>query len=143
MENANDQPSLAGLAQVKVAFDLSNGEGKTLLTYINVIDDARQSLIKLGVKPQIVIAFRGPATRLVQTDLTQVNPADREYIGKIAEKIDVLRSAEGVENIELCGVSMRFLGTNPRNVVPGVNVVENSWVSLAVYQAKGYGYVAP
>lgn len=143
MENANDQPALAGLAEVKVAFDLSAGDGRTLLTYLNVIDEARQSLIAQGVKPQIVIAFRGPATRLVQTDLTQVNPTDHEYIGKIAKKIDILRVADGVENIELCGVAMRFLGTNPQNVMPGVNVVENSWVSLAAYQARGFGYVAP
>jgi intracellular sulfur oxidation DsrE/DsrF family protein len=142
-QHADDKAALQGLNEVKVIFDLTDGDGKTLNTYLNVVEEARQSLIKQGVKPQIVLAFRGPATRLVQTDQSQIKPEDREYATKIAATIKALSSAEGVAAIEQCGVAVRMVGTKPENVVPGVKVVGNSWISLAGYQAKGYGYISP
>src|SRR5215813_6147104 len=98
-EGPNDQAALSRLSEVKVAFDVTNGDGKALLAQLNVIDETRQSLIKQRVKPQFVIAFRGPATKLVQKDQSQIKPEDREYAAKIAEKINALHSADGVTSI--------------------------------------------
>jgi intracellular sulfur oxidation DsrE/DsrF family protein len=138
-----DQAALSGLTEVKVAFDLTNGNGEALLKQLDVIDETRQSLIKQGVKPYFVITFRGPATKLVQTDQSQIKAEDREYAAKIAEKISALHSADGVASIEQCGVAVRLSGTKPQDVVSGVKVVGNGWISLMAYQAKGYGYISP
>ena len=86
-ETADDKAALAGLSEVKVAFDLTNGDGKALLKQLEVIDETRQSLLKQGVNPEIIIAFRGPATKLVQKDQTQINPEDRDNAAAIAQKI--------------------------------------------------------
>ena len=142
-ETPKDQATLFGLKEVKVAFDLQNGDGKTLLKQLEVIDETRQSLIEQGVKPQFVLTFRGPATTLVQTDQSQIKPENREYVSKIAEKIHELRAADGVNSIEQCAVAVRLSGTKPENVVPDVKVVGNGWISLMAYQAKGYGYIQP
>ncbi|MGE0257598.1 MAG: hypothetical protein AB7H71_10665 [Alphaproteobacteria bacterium] len=45
--------------------------------------------------------------------------------------------------MEQCAVAIRLAGTNPENVLPGIKVVGNGWISLMAYQAKGYGYIAP
>ena len=142
-EAPKDQAALSGLKEVKVAFDLQNGDGKTLLKQLEVIDETRQSLIEQGVKPQFVLTFRGPATTLVQTDQSQIKPENREYVSKIAEKIHALRAADGINSIEQCAVAVRLSGTKPENVVPDVKVVGNGWISLMAYQAKGYGYIQP
>jgi intracellular sulfur oxidation DsrE/DsrF family protein len=142
-ESPNDQAALSGLKEVKVAFDLQNGDGKILLKQLEVIDETRQSLIEQGVKPQFVLTFRGPATALVQTDQSQIKTEDRGYAGKIAEKIHALRAADGVNSIEQCAVAVRLSGTKPENVVPGVKVVGNGRISLIAYQAKGFGYIQP
>ena len=142
-ESPDDQAALSGLSEVKVAFDLTNGDGKALLTQLNVIDETRQSLMKQGVKPHFVLAFRGPATKLVQTDQSQIKGEDREYAAKIAEKISALHSADGIASVEQCAVAVRLAGTKPENVVAGIKVVGNSWISLMSYQAKGYGYISP
>ena len=42
-----------------------------------------------------------------------------------------------------CSIAVRGAGTKPENVVPGIKVVGNGWISLAAYQAKGYAYIAP
>ena len=142
-EAPKDQATLSGLKEVKVAFDLQNGDGKTLLKQLEVIDETRQSLIDQGIKPQFVLTFRGPATALVQTDRSQIRLEDRDYASKIAEKIHALRTADGVNSIEQCAVAVRLAGTKPENVVPDIKVVGNGWISLMAYQAKGYGYIQP
>ena len=142
-EAPNDQKALAGLSDVKAAFDITSGDGKQLLNQLNVIDETRQSLISQGVTPHFVLAFRGPATKLVQIDQSQVKPEDREYTAKIAQKVRELQTARGVESVEQCSVAIRLAGTKPENVLPGVTVVGNGWISLMSYQSKGYGYIAP
>jgi intracellular sulfur oxidation DsrE/DsrF family protein len=142
-ESPKDAAALSGLKEVKVAFDLQNGDGKTLLKQLEVVDETRQSLIEQGVKPQFVLTFRGPATVLVQTDQSQIKPEDRDYAKKIAEKIHGLRTADGVNSIEQCAVAVRLSATKPENVIPDIKVVGNGWISLMAYEAKGYGYIQP
>ena len=139
----DDQEALNGLKVVKVAFDLTAGDPKVLLGRLNVIDETRQSLIQQGVTPHFVLTFRGPATRLIQTDASLIKPEDREGAKKIAAKLAEMRGAKGVDNLEQCAVAVREQGTKAENVVPSVKVVGNAWISLMAYQAKGYAYIAP
>lgn len=140
---ADDKDALAGLKEVKVAFDIREGDAKRLLSGLNVIDETRESLLRQGVTPHIVLAFRGPATRLVQTDKEKIKPEERETADKIAAKLRQLRGAPGVESLEQCSVAVRLQETKPENVLPEIKLVGNSWISLMAYQAKGYAYIAP
>jgi intracellular sulfur oxidation DsrE/DsrF family protein len=140
---ADDKQALAGLTEVKVAFDITAGDGKGLLNRLNVIDETRQSLIKQGVKPNFVLAFRGPATKLVQTDIEKVKAEDRAEFAKIAEKIREMSGAQGIQGLEQCSVAIRQQGTAADKVLTPIKVVGNSWISLMAYQAKGYAYIAP
>jgi intracellular sulfur oxidation DsrE/DsrF family protein len=140
---AQDQAALAGLSEVKAAFDVTNGDPAALLKELSVIDETRQSLIKQGVKPHFIVTFRGPATRLVQTDASKIKPEERAQAAQIADAVKALGAADGVEGLEQCGVAVRLAGTNPEDVLPGIKVVGNGWISLMAYQAKGYGYIRP
>ena len=139
----DDKAALTGLTEVKVAFDITAGEGKGLLNRLNIIDETRQSLIKQGVKPYFVLAFRGPATKLVQTDIEKVKPEDRTELPKIASKIQEMSAAPGIQSLEQCSVAIRQQGTAADKVLPPIKVVGNSWISLLAYQTKGYAYIAP
>jgi intracellular sulfur oxidation DsrE/DsrF family protein len=79
----------------------------------------------------------------VQKDQNQIKAEDREYAAKIAEKINALVSADGVTSVEQCSIAVRLAGTKQEDVVPGVKVVGNGWISLMGYQANGYGYISP
>ena len=142
-EPPNDQAALSGLNEVKVAFDVTTGDGNALLKQLEVINETREALIKQGVKPHFVIAFRGPATKLVQKDQKQIKADDREYAAKIAEKVNALRSADGITSIEQCAVAVRLASTKPEDAIPRCETCGNGWISLMAYQAKGYGYSAP
>jgi intracellular sulfur oxidation DsrE/DsrF family protein len=140
---ADDRDSLSGIKDIKVAFDLTEGNAAPLLNRLNTIDETRASLIKQGVTPHFVIAIRGPATKLVQTDIDKIKPEDRPVAEKIAAKIAEMSKAPGIDGLEQCSVAIRTQGTKAENVVPGVKVIGNSWISLAAYQAKGYAYISP
>lgn len=139
----NDAVALRGLTEVKLAFDVTADDSKRLMGVLDTIEETRVGLAKQGVTPHIVVAFRGPATKLVQTDQTLMKPEDRQQAAAIAAKIKALSTASGVDGIEQCSIAVRGAGTKPENVVPGIKVVGNGWISLAAYQAKGYAYIAP
>ena len=141
-ESPNDSVALSGLKQVKVAFDMTNGDAKALLNQLNVIGETRDSLIQQGTTPEFVIAFRGPATRLVQTDLEKIKPEDRNLAAKIATKVNELSKANGVV-MQQCSVAVRQQEVKPENVLPAITVIGNSWISLMAYQTKGFAYIHP
>ena len=140
---ADDRAALAGLKEARVAFDITAGEAKRLLSVLNVIDETRESLIKQGVTPRFVLTFRGPATVLISPNMEKVKPEDRDTVAKIAAKLRQLRGAGGVEAVEQCSVAMRLTETKAEHVLPEVKIVGNSWISLMAYQSRGYAYIAP
>jgi intracellular sulfur oxidation DsrE/DsrF family protein len=140
---ADDHASLAGLKEVKVAFDIKDGDAKLLLGRLDIIDETRQSLIQQGVTPHFILAFRGPATRLVQSDQDKIKAEDRAMAAKIAIRIKELSTAPGVDGFEQCAVAVREQGTKTELVLPEIRVVGNGFISLMAYQAKGYAYIAP
>jgi intracellular sulfur oxidation DsrE/DsrF family protein len=139
----DDHEALQGAKEVKVAFDITAGDAKALLGRLNIIDETRQSLIQQGVTPHFILAFRGPATRLVQTDQDKIKPEDRELAAKVAAKIKEMSAARGVDGFEQCSLAVRTQGTSADKVLPQIRVVGNGFISLMAYQAKGYAYIAP
>jgi hypothetical protein len=140
---ADDKAALADLKEVKVGFDLKDGDGKLLLNRLEIIVETRQSLIQQGVKPHFILAFRGPATKLVQTDPELIKPQDREMAAKIAAKIKQMSASSGIDGFEQCAVAAREQGTKVEMVLPEIRVVGNGFISLMAYQAKGYAYISP
>jgi intracellular sulfur oxidation DsrE/DsrF family protein len=139
---ADDNP-IAGLKDAKVAFDITAGDPGRLLNILNTIDETREGFAKHGVTPHFVLAFRGPATLLTQTDLSRLKPEDRETAAKIAAKLKQLRGAAGIERLDQCSIAMRGQKVDKAQVNPDVTVVENGWITLVGYQSKGYAYIAP
>lgn len=139
----DDKAALADLKTAKVIFDLKDGDARAMLYRLNIIDETRQSLIKQGVQPEFILTFRGPATKLVQTDLREIKREDRPVAKKIAAKLAQMRKAPGVQGFDQCAVAIRDQGTRADLVLPDIRVVGNAWISLMAYQARGYAYIAP
>src|SRR5215217_331146 len=87
-----DTAALSGLKEIKIAFDVQSGNSAALLTQLQAIEETRESLIKQSIKPSIVVGFRGPASKVVQTDVTKIPAEDRENAAKIAGKIRALQT---------------------------------------------------
>ena len=140
---ADDRDALAGLKEGKIAYDIKEGDPKALMSRLDVIEETRQSLIAQGVKPHFILAFRGPATKLLQTDPEAMKPEHRADAVKVAEKVRKMKAAEGIEGFEQCALAVKSQGTKADKVLPEIKVVGNGFISLMAYQARGYAYIAP
>ena len=129
--------------EMKVAFDITDGNPQVLITKLTVIDLTRKQLIESGITPRMVLAFRGDASYYTQTNLMMVKEADRADALKIASQLRELRKANGVEALEQCNVPLASRKLKPADVMQEVKVVPNGWISLVAYQQKGYAYIAP
>jgi len=141
--DAADANPVAGLKDAKVAFDITAGDAGRLLNILNTIDETRESFIKQGITPHFVLAFRGPATLLTQTELSRLKPEEREAASNVAAKLKYLRGAAGIERLDQCSIAMRGQKVDKAQVNPDVTIVENGWITLVGYQARGYAYIAP
>ena len=139
----DDKAALSDLKTVKVVFDLKDGDARAMLYRLNIIEETRQSLIKQGVKPEFILTFRGKATKLVQTDMLEIDPDDQVAAKKIAAKLAEMSRAPGVQGFDQCALAIRDQGTRADLVLPEIRVVGNAWISLMAYQARGYAYIAP
>lgn len=136
-------PALAGLKEMKLAFDITEANPKALLVKLATIEETRDALARQGVTPRFVLAFRGEASRFTQTDVDKIRPEDREAAARVAAALRALRGAEGVEAIEQCSLPMRSRNIRSEDLLPEVRQVPNGWISLAAYQHRGYAYIAP
>ena len=139
----SNREAVAGLSEMKIAFDLTTGNPKALLGRLDVIDVTRKQLIAEGVEPHFVIAMRGDASYFAQSDLSKLKPEDREIGEKIAAKLKELRGAKGVDSLVQCAVSLPPRKLSPEGVMSDVKVVGNGWITLSAYQRKGYAYISP
>ncbi len=136
----NDSNSLQGLSNVKVVFDITQGNPKKLLGRLKLIEKTAAMMIAQGVKPDFVLAFRGPASFYASSDRELISPETHDVADQIAAQISKMDTSKGLE-FEQCSVATGHLKIKNESIYPEIRVVGNSWVSLAGYQNKGYAYI--
>jgi intracellular sulfur oxidation DsrE/DsrF family protein len=141
--SAANYDALQGVHDLRMAFDVTDGNPKVLAAKLSTIDVTRKQLMEAGVTPHIVVTFRGDASYYTQGDVSKVKPEDRAEHGKIAEMIRQLRKQPGVESFEQCSLPLPSRKIDKADVMPEVKVVPNGWIALVAYQQKGYADIAP
>jgi intracellular sulfur oxidation DsrE/DsrF family protein len=135
-EEPNDADALKGVKTLKVVYDIDGvTEAKKMVVYLKAITDARDRALAAKVKLHIVVAFRGPALKLIQ----KPGPDATEEQKQIAELVADLK--KGGAKIEACNFAVQVLKLDREAFLLEVKVVANSFNSLGGYQAKGYGIV--
>ena len=139
-EKPNDTDALKGLDSVKVVYDITQGDPKRLLGRLNLIENTAKMIKDQGVKPEFVLAFRGPASFYASTYRDRIAPENYKVADDIKEKIGLMSKLEGVK-FEQCSVATGFLKIENTSIYPDIKVIGNSWISLAGYQNRGYAYI--
>ncbi|BBP04227.1 hypothetical protein TPL01_20810 [Sulfuriferula plumbiphila] len=136
----DDKEALMGLTDVKVIFDITTGDAKKLLSRLGLIEETRDGMVKQRVKPHFILAFRGPASLLVQKDQSRVKLEDIEVMEKIQQKLKEM-SKDKSYNLEQCAVANRYLKIKNEDTIPELKVIGNSFISMAGYENRGYAYI--
>jgi intracellular sulfur oxidation DsrE/DsrF family protein len=102
-----------------------------LVFNLRLFSETMEGIAAQGVKPEMVVAFRGPTVKLLTAAALD------------EEALDLLRALKkkGVQ-FEACAVAMRVLKVDQAGLVPEVKLVANVFNSLIGYQNKGYAMIA-
>ena len=135
----DDAAALEGVERGKVVFDINNTSASALNLYLAVIRETFDDLVRQGVEPDIILAFRGPAVTLVSTDRERFESDDFDALDQIADYVADLEML-GVR-MEGCGVATRLFQVDNNTLLEGIKPVGNTFVSLIGYQARGYAVI--
>ena len=133
----DDSDALKGVETIKVIYDMNGiGEPKKMVVMLKAIIDARGRALAAQVKPDLVIAFRGPALTLVQKPGPDPT-GEQKQIGELVAEL----KKEGTK-LEACNFAANVMNLDLANFLPELKVVGNTFNSLGGYQAKGYGVIS-
>lgn len=134
--NPDDHVALDDLTSVQIICDVNVGKAKLLLRRLELIDETYSQLLDAGITPTIVVAFRGGASLYVTTGEKYVDAENREMKKEIRGWIDQFRR-HGFR-LEQCAIAARAWKVDPADFLPAINVVQNGYISIVAYQARGY-----
>lgn len=135
----DDSDALKGVTIGKVIFDINMSEAKKMTLYLMVIRQTVGDLKRQGVKPDVILAFRGLSVRLISKNREQMELTDFEHLDKIAQQLADLKQ-QGVR-MEACSVATKLFNVENKSLLDGVKPVGNTFVSLTGYQAQGYANI--
>ncbi len=134
--NLDDKQALGDLTSLKMVCDVNVGKAKLLLRRLELIDETYSQLIDAGVTPTVVVAFRGGASLYVTRGVKYVDPKDAGTKKEIQGWID--QFSQNGFRIEQCAIAAKAQKVDPADFLPAVTVVQNGYISIVAYQARGY-----
>lgn len=134
-----DRVALQGVKVGKGIFDINLTDALRLPLYLGVIEETLEGLKAQGVKPEIVIAFRGTAVKMVSSEREGFDNEQKAALEDSDELIKEL--AKNGVRFEACAIATRLFGVDNKSILPQVKVVGNTFISLIGYQAKGYALI--
>ena len=130
-QKPDDREALAGLKSAKVIFDVRVPDLEKLDFNLRNLNETFDGIAAQGVKPEMIVVFRGPGVRLLTA--AALDEEARDLFRELKRK--------GVR-FEACSVAMRIFKADPAGLIPEVKLVANVFSSLIGYQNKGYATIA-
>jgi len=135
----DDAQALQGISVARAAFDVSRSRPETLLGAMKLVAETRDGLLRQGVKPDLVVLFRGPSVTLLSTDRKGLDSDEQQLLEEFDRQIKSLEEA-GVK-FNVCAIATRLFKVDNHHLLPGLEPVGNALISLIALQQKGYALV--
>jgi len=133
--------SLAGLKSIKAIFDVRAANAKSAAMQLKLIHDTYKdkSIRAVSKKPSFVVAFMGPAVKLISKDKQGFSAEDQKAMDEIAQTVQAM-AKDGIK-LEVCDFAVKAFGGDAASILPEIKHMPNGWITLIGYQAKGYSLV--
>lgn len=135
----DDRDALQDMQAVKALFDINVSKPAKLEFYLRVISQTHADLLRQGVAPEMVIAFRGASVRLISTENWSFTDEDQDLLLKSKKYLQELHGL-GVK-IEACALATGLFKVENSTILPEVKLVGNTFVSLIGYQHQGFALI--
>ncbi len=138
-QQKDDIRALDTLSELKAYFDIKADSAAKLEKRLLWIKDTYKQVNEKNVKATFIIGIRSKASFFVTKGDEYIDEEDILTTGKI-EKL-LKHFVKQKVPIEQCGISAQLLDIDSQDFLPEINVVKNSYISIAGYQNRGYAYV--
>ena len=135
----DNEKALKGLSSVKIVCDVNVGDPDLLLTRMYFLDTTYSQLLDAGVKPTIVLAFRGKTSLFITKNDKYIKAEHRKQ--RIEMKKWIEHFIELGFTIEQCYIAAKSHKIDTKDFLPQVKIVENGYISLIGYQSQGYAFL--
>jgi len=133
--------ALQGVTNYDVVFDVSQGDPKVANVVFWAVKNAYQvpEVAALAGKPKVAVVFHGPAVKLLSSDLSHFDAAQRTETETFQRTLRQMKK-DGVV-MEICLYAAKVMGVDQATIIPEIDRVGNGFVSVAGYQLQGYALV--
>lgn len=138
-EEFSNKRALSNISTVKAYYDVNVGIPAKLVTRLRLVDKTYDQLVSAGVKPNFIIGFRGKASYFVTKGDDYVFDEDIAAKKEVLKYIQALK-ARGIV-MEQCHIAASLHDIDPKDILSEIEVVQNGYISMIGYQAKGYSQI--
>jgi len=139
--SAENYPALSGVKGLDTVFDVSLANPSMANIVFKAVRGVHDdpAVAALPAPPRTAIVFHGGAVKLLSTDLSEFKGKERTEAEKFAATLKQMKE-DGII-LEVCMYAVKVVGVDPSTLLPEIDRVGNGFISVAGYQAQGYGVV--
>lgn len=137
--SGEEYEGIKSVKTAKIIFDERESSPNTAILHLKLVHQTYKDLAAMKKKPVFVVVFMGPSVKLVSKNREGFSPEDQKSIDEIANTLSAM-SKDGIK-LEICLVAVKVFNVDPASILPEIKRVGNGWISMAVYQARGYSLV--
>ena len=134
-----DTEALKGLKEAKAVFLIDVNNPGRVSHILNTVAKTDKGMREQGVKPHIVVVVIGPAVAFLTKDRRGIGYMDERAVAGIHDEVHKLASMH--IRTEACGVAMKGMDVQPKDLIADVHAVGNGFIEAIGYQAQGYQLV--
>ena len=140
--HASEYAALNGVKDIKAVFDVRSKTVKTAAIQLDLIHQTyhEQNIRNASEQPLFAVVFGGAAVKLISSDREEYSDDEKMLLTMITDKLAAMVK-DGIR-LEVCLFAADVFDIEPETILPGIHHVDNGWISLIGYQAKGYSLVA-
>ncbi len=136
-DKPGDERAIEGMDEGRILWDVTLGDPEALMGRLDVILETREDMQRQGLEPHMVFAFRGGAAGLVAESTDHLDFADVANVERLHERLDALLELDNV-HMEACSIATRRFDLEAGDLLPGIELVGNTFLSIMGYERQGY-----
>ena len=133
----HDRLALEGVKVGRIFWDITIADPVVLVGRLKVIEETYRDMVRQGVTPNMILAFRGGSVRLLSADLTKLSKELQTGAIEVQQHLSKMMELPNVR-IESCYIAMRRVPLEAENMIKGIHTVNNTFLSAMGYGQKGY-----
>jgi intracellular sulfur oxidation DsrE/DsrF family protein len=139
-DKPTDTRALAGMNTGQILWDITLADPKRLIARLDVIEETHQDMVRQGLKPKMVFAFRGGAAGLIAKDTSQLEMGRASKVERLHDRIAEIQQLNGT-HMEACSIATRRFDLEQNDLLPGITLVGNTFLSIMGYENQGFATI--